>query len=277
MTRRPNIDWPPISLWLLSQIKALPYSPSLRWAFYRILDNFGLAKNDWDRFKAVSSRWRKTGADGWAPDTLTDSIRSAVYGGFGPVAERSWRKAMIDGSPQSTVYNDLDFYVEVWFESEAMAGQFEYYLGKPYRITMRPFRGDYTIPMKWETAKHIDNMCEIEKKVIILYFGDADEKGKIIPESALKDIREWCENDFEFVFGGLSVEQAVDLKLPENFERPGQWQWDALPDKAAGKIIMDTLKASVDVAALKNAVKKAEAREKKWRTTAWKLLEVNDG
>lgn len=273
--RRPRLDWQPISVWLLAQVLALPYSPSLRWAFYRIMDRFGLGKSDWHRFKCASSRWRKNELDGWAPDTLMDSVRSAQYRGFGQVTEMEWRKRMIESSPLSMIYNDLDFYVEVWFESKAMSGRFEYYLAKPFRITMRPFRGDYTIPMKWETAKHIDRMCEAGKKVYILYFGDADAKGEIIPTSALKDIRKWCKNDFEFIIGGLTAKQATDLKLPENFERPGQWQWDALTDKAAGKIIMDTIKSNVNTKALASAVKKAEAREKRWRASASKALEVS--
>lgn len=273
--KRPNLDWQPISVWLLAQVLALPYSPSLRWAFYRIMDRFGLGKSDWNRFKGASSRWRKNELDGWAPDTLVDSVRSAQYRGFGQVTEIEWRKRMIESSPLSMIYNDLDFYVEAWFESEAMSGQFEYYLAKPFRVTMRPFRGDYTIPMKWETAKHIDRMCEAGKKVYILYFGDADAKGELIPTSALKDIRKWCKNDFEFIIGGLTAKQAMALKLPENFERPGQWQWDALTDEAAGKIIMDTLKKNVDTRALAVAVKKAEAREKRWRASASKALGVS--
>lgn len=272
--KRPSIDWQPISVWLLKEVKALPYSPSLRWAFYRTMDKFDLGKNDWVRFKDACSRWRKRRSNGWAPDTLTDSVRSVQYRGFGQVLEQEWRKAMIENSPLSMIYNDVEFYVEAWFESEAMSGQFEYYLAKPFRITMRPFRGDYTIPMKWDTAKHIDRMCKAGKKVIILYFGDADAKGEIIPGSALKDIRAWCENDFEFVIGGLTAKQAMDLKLPENFERPGQWQWDALKDKAAKKIIMDTLKKNVNTRALAAAVKKAEAREKRWRSDASKALGV---
>jgi hypothetical protein len=262
--KKSNRDWNPIKAWLLDQITGVGYSPSLRWCFYRCMSFYSLRKKDWAGFKKATARWRKNFETGWKPDTITDSVRDVFFDGFGAISEKRYREMLVADLPNAGVWARLPFYVEIWFESDAMAQQFLKYVGKPYRITLRPFRGDYTIPMKWATAKHLEGIAEAGKKIMILYFGDADQKGEEIPLNALKDIRVWCDGDFEFVNCGLTVEQAKSLKLPENFERPGQWQWDALADAQARKIIEDSLAKHVDLDTLNEAIEKSDKDTKKW-------------
>jgi hypothetical protein len=55
----------------------------------------------------------------------------------------------------------------------------------------------------------------------------------------LKDIRAWCSVPFDFETIGLTGEQAKDFGLPENPEKPRSFQWEALDDKDAKKLIVD--------------------------------------
>jgi len=82
-----------------------------------------------------------------------------------------------------------DYYVQCWFEAEAMRGQFEYFT-KDYRVSLVPFRGDCSVSIKWELAKNLENIyVKYEKPIKILYFGDCDKKGYQILKAALKDSR----------------------------------------------------------------------------------------
>ena len=76
----------------------------------------------------------------------------------------------------------------------------------------------------------------------------------------------------DFVVGGLTAEQARQLGLPENFERPGEWQWEALSDGQARDIILQTLRENVDVAELQAAIGGAEKMSKKWLTVTTRAL-----
>lgn len=275
--REKNIRWKPIMSWGLQQIKALSYKPSTRWVFYRVMDRFGLEKDDWPSFKKTESRYRKEETDGWSADTLSDSSREIHWYGIGVSSFGSFVNQMLMFCPGVDVWHGLDFYVEAWFESEGMVGQFQHYLSYPHSITLRPFKGDYSIAKKLEAAHEIKYRIQDGKKVIILYFGDADEKGQSIPENALRNILPWAGNpsdsDFRFVVGGLTKQQALRLRLPKNPERPDEWQWDALSDELAQEIIETTLRENVDVNRLDLAIKEASDKKAKWKNKARRLLQ----
>lgn len=137
---------------------------------------------------------------------------------------------------------EQEYYVQLWFEAEAMHGQFEYYT-KDFRVSLVPFRGDCSIPIKWELAKKLEQISQkYGKPIKILYFGDYDKKGLQIFSSALKDIRKWCKVAFDVERVGLTLEQAQTLNIPDNPNSPGFYQWEALNDAQAGKLILDAVR-----------------------------------
>jgi hypothetical protein len=274
-TRRARVDWTPIMRWLLDEIKALDYSPSTRWCFYRVMDRYRLPKSAWGTFKATQSTWRKGEREGWAPNTLSDSARHVNYAGYGVASKREFYLQMLENPPAVGIWDDLPFYPEVWFEAEAMNGQFEHHVRKAWRITTRAFRGDYSIEKKYQAANDLLAMAKRGKSITILYFGDCDAKGKAIPYSALKDVKKWMyqyQDRVQFHVAGLTVEQAHRYGLPENFERPGQWQWEALSDAQAKEIIQGALGLYLDLDALGAAIREAKQLGSEWKGLAWELL-----
>jgi len=269
MTRR---EWAPMMEWLLAKVSALDYKPSTRWCFYQVMQKFSLGKGDYAGFKAVQSKFRKEQRGGWHPATLIDDSRKPLYAGFGVNNEEEFRASMARNAPSVSIWAKLDFYVEAWYEARAMTGQFESVIRNPYRITLRAFGGDTTIAPKWETAENIRSMSRAGRRVIILYFGDADAKGAQIPENAIRDIRPWARSPFEFHVGGLTVEQALEFGLPENFERPGQYQWEALGDDQARNIVEGTLHEHVDIGAIEAAIAQAQAEKAYWHRRAKEAL-----
>lgn len=270
-----RVEWAPIMKWLLSEIESLSYSPSTRWCFYRVMDRYRLPKSAWGTFKGTQSIWRKGFKEGWAPDTLSDSVREVNYAGYGASSMGEFYREMLSDPPGVGIWGNLPFYAEVWFEAEAMNGQFEHYVREAWRITTRPFRGDYSIEKKYQAANDLLAMAKKGKPITILYFGDCDAKGKAIPYNALKDIQEWMqgyEDTLQFHVAGLTLDQARLYSLPQNFERPGEWQWEALSDGQASEIIQEALKLHLDLNALGGAIEEAQRLRSEWTKRARTLL-----
>ena len=126
-------------------------------------------------------------------------------------------------------------YVELWYEARAMTQQFAYYTE---HMTLRPTGGDPSIRYKWDTAQALTEAHQrYGKPITILYFGDLDKKGLSIAKTLERDVRKWAKCDFQFIRAGLNLEQVRRYGVPENFEHPGSYQWEALSDDAAREII----------------------------------------
>ena len=218
-------------------IQSVPYRVTARWLFYRLLQESYF--KDKDAYKAkflpLLSKSRKSFYKQWTPETLADDTRVAVMRGDGWTSETSFLMDVGRASCVLDKWQDQDYYLEIWFEAKAMAGQFKHYTE---HITLRPFGGDCSISFKWQIAKELEEKHEqYGTPVVILYFGDLDPKGLQIPESAVKDIRQWADIDFEFIRCGLNPGDEITYNIPENPDKPGTYQWEALSDEAARALI----------------------------------------
>jgi len=219
-------------------VSSVAYRVSLRWLFYRLLqDGLYRSKDDYmSKMKSLFSVARKNFYGDWSPSALADETRSPIIQGDGYADEQEWLQKLANG-----LFVDFDkwatqpVYMEVWFEARAMVEQFRQYAPG---ITLVPFGGDFTINPKWETARRLSAMAEkYGTPVRVFYFGDYDPKGLQILDSALKDIKAWCDVYFEIERVGLTLDQAVSMGVPENFEKPGDYQWEALTDAQAASLI----------------------------------------
>jgi hypothetical protein len=218
-------------------LKSVPYAVTARWLFYGLLQEGTYPDKDSykSKFLPMLSKARKTFFKSWSPDTLADDTRTAIVRGDGFSNEDEWLEAVGRSRCELDKWWYQDNYVEIWFEAKAMRGQFEHFTK---HITLRPFGGDPSIPYKWQIAKELEEAAErYETPIVILYFGDLDPKGMTIPESALADIRAWCEADFEFIRSGLNPGDEVEYSLPENPDKPGTYQWEALNHETAEEVI----------------------------------------
>lgn len=221
-------------------IHSVPYQVSARWLFYQLLQQgyYG-SKGDYKNkfIKAVSSARHAFYKD-WRPDTLADDTREAIIRGDGEVDVVTWLDMVTERlTCRIDKWVDQDYYVELWFEARAMTKQFEYYTK---HITLRPMGGQPSIDYKWQTAKALEGAAEdYGLPIVVLYFGDLDNAGEMISEVIERDVRTWCEADFAFIRCGLTQDQVDRYHVPENFEKPGEYQWEALGDDAAREIIHD--------------------------------------
>ncbi len=230
----------------MGHIQGVPYAVSARWLFYRLLYVVYFAKEDYKgKFLPLVARARKQFYNGWNPDTLMDDTRITYRGPTGYDSIEDFIDAVTNYiSYESDKWWNQPYYIELWFEAKAMRGQFEYYTEE---ITLVPFGGDISIPAKSAAAKRLEAAYrKYNHPIKILYFGDDDKKGQTIPESALKDIRAWCGVDFDFIRCGLNEGDAEKYGIPDNPEKPGTYQWEALDDAQAQEIITNNVSEYFD-------------------------------
>lgn len=250
----------------LGHVNSVPYAVTARWLFYRLLqDGIYHGKDAYHGlFLPLTAKARKSFYDGWRPWTLADDTRQVIPGGDGFDDPEEWLEAVKDQLGFSkTKWLNQDYYVEIWFEAAAMVGQFRHYTEE---IPLFAFHGDVSIPEKWATAKRLEQASDrYGLPVVVIYFGDDDEKGWLIPKAALADIREWCRVDFEFVRGGLNEGDGESLGIPENPEKPGSYQWEALSDEDAGRIITEIVGSFYKKEALADIRQEEEEVTKKFQ------------
>lgn len=244
-------------------IQSVPYDVTARWVFYRLLqDGTYVEKKGYRHLLSLTSKARKKFYAEWRPWTLADDTRAPIlmqrmgyYGihlrGDGFKSEHDWLSRV-----KKEINCPLDrwsvqpVYVELWFEAGAMQGQFLYYANE--NVPLLAFHGDISIPEKWRAAQRLAKRYQaLQKPIHIYYFGDYDPKGLTIPLSAWKDIGTWAtgllinqgiepERAVEILHYhriGINEEQIQGLHLPENPERLGTYQWEALDDEQAEGLI----------------------------------------
>jgi len=246
-------------------VQSVPYSVTARWVFYRLLqDGVYSGKKGYKHLLSLLSKARKEFYEEWRPWTLADDTRAPLLmqregyyrihiRGDGFDSEQEWRDTLkkelncpLDRWAEQPVY------VEIWFEAAAMQAQFEYYADE--NIPLLAFHGDVSIPEKWRAAARIaQQWLKHHKPIRIFYYGDLDEKGLIIPKSAWGDIGLWAvslihaygEEDFDirenlqFQRLGINQGQEIEFNIPENPERLGTYQWEALGDEEAAQLIKE--------------------------------------
>ena len=238
--------------WAFTQ--SVPYQVSARWLFYRLLqDGWVSTKVDYKRVISLLSKARKSFYKRWHPSILADDTRQVEGRGLGYGSMEEWVSA-IPRMVRSYVdrWQAQNYYVLVCFEAKAMASQFDFYL--PAWVPRVAFGGDVSIPAKWKMAELLQEVHgRYDKPLRLIYFGDLDDKGLLIPESARADIEDWLAaeayKDFEYRRAGLNEGDQDTYNIAENPERPGTYQWEALDDDTAGRLITDAVAPYLDIEA----------------------------
>lgn len=157
-----------------------------------------------------------------------------------------------------------------------MRGQFEHYTEN---LTLRPFGGSPSIEFKWNIAEHLETVAQRypDKELIMLYFGDAVDKGYKIPVNAANIIRQWCDADFEVVRCGLNPGDGERLGMPENPDLPGKYQWVGLTDDQARALIIPAVDSYVDFDAMDAVAREEERVTRRFREEMRALAQRWDG
>lgn len=240
-------------------VRSVPYSVSARWLFYRLYqDGVYTDKGDYkSRFLPLLSRARKRFYAGWRPWILEDETRVVTTQGEGWENERAWLEAVSEASCRLDRLRGQPAILAVLFEANAMSAQFKHYL--PEAAALFPFGGDPSIPSKWGIAELLANRWrEYRVPICVVYFGDFDEKGLGIEKAAKANILKWAwmnepSGDYRWKRGGLNEEHVKRYRLPLSIEGHG-YQWEALDDPQASKIIESAVDGLIDRKAIEATV-----------------------
>jgi len=247
----------------LEVVNSVPYNVSTRWLFYRMLqEGYYSKKSDYrSQFCKATASARRACWGGWRPDTLVDDTREPIVRGDGFASELDWLRLVQRAECQLDKWFGQEYYVELWYEARAMSQQFKYYTDY---MTLRPLGGQPSIEYKYRAAKALEAAsARYAVPIVVLYFGDLDTAGGIISDVVERDVRLWCEADFQFIRCGLTLDQVRRYNVPENFEKPGEFQWEALSDDGAHQIITDAAKPFLRQVAF------SSAETKEQRVTRW--------
>uniref|UniRef100_A0A6M3MAD5 Uncharacterized protein n=1 Tax=viral metagenome TaxID=1070528 RepID=A0A6M3MAD5_9ZZZZ len=287
--------------WMLEKIKSVEYGVTLRWTFYQAVQEKGLKKSDYKNIKKYCSKSRKDFWNGWNPTTLVDDTRTIYRNGGGYDNFYDWLNSFMNREPTYEVYSRQENIVQIWFEAQAMYSQFNHY-ASPYRIPLVPFKGDTSINAKWKMAEYLAELYEkYRKPIIILYFGDYEPhrdrgsraKGLTIPMDALDDVLPWFASMIikngvltmaeltpdklgeilTFKRIGLNEEHIKQWELPENPERPGEFQWEALNDERARDLIKGAIEEYWDRDVIIEIQEKEKADGITWNEIAREAIE----
>lgn len=262
-------------------VKSVPYPVTLRWVGYRMLgDNTLRSKSEFPSLAIWLSDARKQFHGEWTPWTLVDDTRRPILvnsenfytyhfrsGGFD--TEEDWRASVVKelNCPLDR-WATQPYYIEMWVESTSMEKQFIHYANK--NIPLVAFKGQYSIPGKWETAKRLSDVWKkYHHPIRTYYYGDCDKAGKEIPQNAWNDIYPWVMSlapdcDIEMWMIGLTRDQAREFSLIEKPEKPGNWEWEALSDTQA-KSLIERANELLDLEAFKKVEVEEDRITKKLR------------
>lgn len=265
-------------------VDSVPYQVTARWVFYRLLQE-GLysEKAGYKHLLGLLSKARKEFYNGWHPATLADDSRAAVVRGGGYTNPAEWLRALQERSHCAIDrWQKQPVYTECWFEASAMSAQFDHYADG--NISLLAFHGDISIPEKWKAAERLARRYILHQKPIkIFYYGDYDPKGMEIPYSAWRDIYVWtlglikgeyncsdalvarARDDIDFERIGLNPGHEVEYDIPENPERPGTFQWEALRDEQA-RVFIERANGILDYEALWEVDAEEERATAQFRT-----------
>lgn len=258
-------------------VQSIPYQATARWLFYRLLqDGFFGNKKDYHRiFLSMMSRVRHNQWGPWRPDSLVDDRHEAIERGGGFETPTEWVHAVqTQLGCKLSHWHDQENYVELWFEADAMNRQFKCYTDG---ITLCPFGGMPSIPYKYEIAQRLERASEeYGHGIKILYFGDLDQGGMTIPKTSVADIRGWCGVDFDFIRIGINPGDEVKYNIPENFDHPGSYQWEALDDDAAKELITSAVAEHVNLDIVAEVAARAETVTTDFREYASRFVLAED-
>lgn len=267
---------------IIEEYQGQCFSLTLRQLYYQFVAR-GLLANKQSNYKMlgeVISSGRRGGLVDW--DAIVDRTRflrtSPHWSSPAEILESCGQQY------KRNLWQDQPYYVEVWFEKDALIGVFERAC-ELHRLPMFSCRGYVSDSECWSAAQRIAHRCDsLAKQCVVLHFGDHDPSGLDMS----RDI-----NDRLALFGAANVEVrrlALNMEQVKQYNPPPNpaketdsrfadylskfgdesWELDALSPDVLAAIVAKELKAVVNAKRWKAALEQEE-KEKK----ALQLLSTN--
>jgi hypothetical protein len=256
---------------------------TVRQVFYRLVGH-GLIEKTEGEYNNVEvrllTRMRLEGSLPW--HWITDGTRwmhkTARYGSVEEALDATRRHYRRD------YWRDLDEYVEVWLEKDALAGVL-FRVTDEWGVPLMVTRGFASLSYIHNAAKEIER---IGKPTSIYYFGDYDPSGVEIDRNLERRLREFAPgSDIHFARVAVRREQIEEYELPTRPTKTGtnhgrglhsgdSVEVDAIPPAVLLGLVRRAIEQHVDPTRVAT-LEAAEASERELLGGLAAMLERTDG
>lgn len=183
---------------------------TLRQLYYQFVTKNYLAnkQENYEKLGKIISKARRGGFISW--DAIVDRTRGVQkWGSYNSPQEFLKSKVY---SYQKDLWEDQEYYIEVWFEKDALEGIFSKACG-PYRVPFFSCRGYASDSSVYEAACRMQDSF---KPVIVLHFGDHDPSGIDMTRDIEDRLRMFEVPDLEVIRVALNRHEIEQYRPPPN-------------------------------------------------------------
>lgn len=252
------------------------YSLTLRQLYYQFVsrDLIPNSQKEYSRLGDIISKARRAGLIDW--NAIVDRTRNLQR-------QPTWESAndILDAVADQFKYDrwkTQPYYVEVWFEKDALMGVFE----RPANLMRVPFfscRGYTSDSEVWGAAQRIRSM---RKPTVILHFGDHDPSGIDMTRDIGERLRLFGARDIEIRRLALTMDQVDEYQPPPNPAKETDsrfadyssiygdesWELDALEPTVLAKLVTDELDTLIEARPWAKEVKREQQTRAELKTMA---------
>lgn len=193
---------------------------------------------------------------GWIADATRRGYFVDTFSGAGDFLRR------VKGLYRADLWQQSDFYCEVWTESRSIAGVIQDDC-EELAVSLYPCGGFSSISLAYQAAESI-NARRDGKPVVILYIGDYDPAGVLIDVALERELREHLRDDVEMTFGrlGITAQQIEEYDLPSKPRKDGDRraqhiaetvEAEAMPARVLRRLLRDEIEKLLPATALQVA------------------------
>lgn len=246
-----------------------------RQVFYRLVSLGAIAKTEGEYKATVCRLLKEMRLDGsiqfeWIADNTRWMRKPRTYSSLESAllsTAQTYRRALWD---------DLDVYVEIWLEKDALAGvlsEITYRWDVPLMVT----RGYPSLTYVYEAA---ENIQDIDKPTFIYFFGDYDPSGVDIPRTVEENLRRFAPHaEVYFERVAVNIEQIEAWDLPTRPTKQSDSrsktfggesvEVDAIPPSQIRNLVYDCISQHADPRELERIEAIEEAERESLRQLTW--------
>jgi len=195
-----------------------------------------------------STRWMRKSSSWSSVERYLDSVR------------RSYRRDL---------WADQDILLEVWCESESIAGVLTDVTAR-WDVPLFPCHGYSSETFAWGAA---ENWLGDDRDPNVLYVGDLDKHGKQIEADLRNKLEGFYGSEIAWTRVGITMEQIEEHGLQGLATKPGHWEAEALPPE----LMRSDLELEIESYVSDGALAVHEAAEQSEREILRKIVDTARG
>lgn len=242
---------------IIDEYRADGFDLTLRQLYYQFVsrDLLGNTQQNYKRLGAIVSDARRAGLIDWS--AIVDRTRELQQ-----LPHWDSPNAVIAEDARWFRYDrweDQPYYVEVWFEKDALMGVFER-IAHELRLPFFSCRGYSSDSEMWAAGQRLADRQNADKEIVVLHFGDHDPSGIDMTRDIEARLKMFDADRVEVRRMALNMDQVRRYKPPPNPAKESDsrfanyrtqygnksWELDALDPKVLATIVRREVESLTD-------------------------------